>query len=254
MRFTFIFSAVHHLAVIKSLINNYVDLKMASIEMAESVRDYEIVDIRDNINNKTMQAKVDMLDYRLVTDKQYRWRLHSSGYAVSSKGKKSTFMHSLIFGAMASHINGDRLDNRRSNLVTSKRSKVRADEEIEIRGPRALHEYSSKDKWLIMEMGKAVVRYDDEKIYTGSLQYGIPHGPGVLTSESPSYDIVGMWKRGKIDTGLQINYKEGCLCEHFQLCPLRNVIDVELIKSGFKLRPDPDQDQGQCQDGQTQSH
>ena len=252
MKISFIFSAVHHLAVIKSLINNYIDLKMASIEMAESVQEYGIVEVKDKTNNCTVIAKVDLLDHRMVTDKRYKWRLHTSGYAVASHGKTSTFMHSLVFGSMATHINGDRLDNRRSNLVLSKRSKVGQDEEIEIHGTRPLYEYDSKDESLRMAVGDAVVRYGNKKSYKGTLWYGIPEGIGVLTTET--YDIIGVWKNGKIDRGIQINYQNGCMCEHFQICPLRDVIDVELIKSGFKIRQghlggDHQEGQEQTQDG-----
>jgi len=232
MRFAF---AVQHLLVIKSLINNYVDLKMASIEMAEASQEYTTVDVRDLKNNCTLTAKISPLDYRIVTDPQYRWRLHSSGYAVSSKKKKSVYMHSLIFGGMATHVNGDRLDNRRSNLVKSSRDKVKTSDFI-IRGPRAYYEYQHDDPDLTYLNQFSVVHYPDNKTYSGELKNGRPHGNGVLTTGE--YDLVGNWKEGCIERGIQVNYKYDvpCLCEHFHLCPLREAINIELIKSGFKLR------------------
>lgn len=235
MRFAF---AVHHLTVIKSLIDNYVDLKMASMEMAESAQDYMLVDVRDTRNNATLSAKIDPLDYSIVTDSQYRWRLHSSGYAVSSKKKESVYMHSLIFGGKSTHLNGDRLDNRRSNLVKSKRNKVRTSDFV-IHGPRAIYEYKSTDPDLFYIQGNAVVHYESKKTYRGEVKHGIPHGNGVLITES--YDLIGIWKEGKIDLGIQVDYKNPgpCICEHFHLCPLRDVVNVELINSGFKLRPGP---------------
>jgi hypothetical protein len=235
MRFAF---AVHHLAVIKSLIDNYVDLRMTSIEMAETVRDYVLVDVKDTKNNRTVSAKIDPLDYRMVTDPQYRWRLHSSGYAVSSKKKESVYMHSLVFGGMSTHINGDRMDNRRSNLIKSKRNKVRTCDFV-LQGPREPYEYNSTDPDLMYIHGNAVVKYGRNKTYRGQVKQGIPHGNGVLTTDS--YDLIGTWEEGKVDSGIHVNYKYPgpCICEHFHLCPLREVVNVELINSGFRLRPGP---------------
>lgn len=62
-------------------------------------------------------ALVDDEDYELVN--QYRW-CFSYGYAKGANG--GPFMHRLIMGAppferaKVDHINGDKLDNRRSNL------------------------------------------------------------------------------------------------------------------------------------------
>lgn len=54
--------------------------------------------------------------------KKYKWRLSTFGYAVSSSriNNKHVMMHRLILqvqkGIFVDHINGDKLDNRRSNL------------------------------------------------------------------------------------------------------------------------------------------
>ena len=68
-------------------------------------------------------AIVDAADYELVS--QYRWCLHKSGHAYGSiptgkRGAKHILMHRLILGApvglQVDHIDGNKLNNRRSNL------------------------------------------------------------------------------------------------------------------------------------------
>lgn len=65
-----------------------------------------------------MFALVDDEDFDLVA--AYKWRVCGSGYAFRTHKKKSIFMHHMILdapgGYLRDHINGDRLDNRRSNL------------------------------------------------------------------------------------------------------------------------------------------
>lgn len=63
-------------------------------------------------------AKVDDVDYKLVS--QYKW--HWDGkYAKGEVNGKITYMHRLImnFPKQVDHINSDRLDNRRKNLRIS---------------------------------------------------------------------------------------------------------------------------------------
>ena len=51
--------------------------------------------------------------------KDFKWYLDTKGYAKSSRGNKNLFMHNLFIkfdGKVTDHINGNPLDNRRSNL------------------------------------------------------------------------------------------------------------------------------------------
>ena len=69
-------------------------------------------------------AIVDDKDYDLVKD--YKWRLHTGGYARTTvygeEGveRKDIYMHRLVLsaknGTLVDHVNGDKLDNRRENL------------------------------------------------------------------------------------------------------------------------------------------
>jgi len=66
-------------------------------------------------------ALVDLDDKELIC--KYTWRPHISGYAAANPYKGSTIlMHRLVTGCYDSekhvhHVNGNKLDNRRSNLV-----------------------------------------------------------------------------------------------------------------------------------------
>lgn len=62
------------------------------------------------------KAIIDLCDIKLV--KPYRWQLSTKGYALTRNNGKTVHMHRLIHptGKQADHINGNSLDNRRSNL------------------------------------------------------------------------------------------------------------------------------------------
>lgn len=67
-------------------------------------------------NGKTFL--IDIEDYEKVKDNN--WHMDSAGYIVSTHGRGRIFMHKFIIGCAigmkADHINGVRIDNRRSNL------------------------------------------------------------------------------------------------------------------------------------------
>lgn len=71
-------------------------------------------------------AKVDPEDYEQVSGVEHKWRLSSSGYALyvtRIQGKFVTvYLHKVVYGGMCTHINGDRLDNRKQNLTESRRA------------------------------------------------------------------------------------------------------------------------------------
>jgi hypothetical protein len=75
-----------------------------------------------------MFAKVDDIDYALVKNSSWNIAESTSGifYAVAYVNKKSILMHRLIMKVPSSlhtdHINGDGLDNRRSNLRVCNRT------------------------------------------------------------------------------------------------------------------------------------
>lgn len=84
----------------------------------------------------TTMARVSAEDYDDVIRFTDRWRMTSSGYVVyvTHRGGahcyKTMYLHWLIQGGPARHINGDRLDCRRENLTsTSRKSRDRWERE-----------------------------------------------------------------------------------------------------------------------------
>jgi hypothetical protein len=87
-----------------------------------------LVPLRGRNGNVRAYAVVDHKDARLATS---RWSLHGGGYAVRVSYKQTILLHREVAGLgygdplEVDHINGNRLDNRRSNLriVTSAQQK-----------------------------------------------------------------------------------------------------------------------------------
>lgn len=67
---------------------------------------------------KGKEALVDDSDFNWLD--QWKWTYQSKGYAKRNSSTKCLYMHRFILGArkgqFVDHINGDRLDNQRSNL------------------------------------------------------------------------------------------------------------------------------------------
>lgn len=186
-------------------------------------------------NNKGfVQATVSPEDHADLSKPEMRWRLGSSGYPMYVKrvNKQLTtiWMHKLVAGGPASHINGDRLDCRRENLVESARKS-----RFEIKTPPAAWDKTEDFDWCDRDLryysGFANIAYDEGKFYSGQVVYGIPNGFGNLYEPQQCKHTSGEWVSGEIVKGMVVEheYLPTCMCNVIGGCPQRRVKHIHLI-------------------------
>lgn len=196
--------------------------------------DYNKIPVRLPKNQGWTEATVSPEDHAALTAPGMRWRLGSSGYPMYVKrvNKELTtiWMHKLVAGGPATHVNGDRLDCRRENLVESSRKP-----RFEIKTPDAaydqLEEYDWCDRDLRYYSGFANIHYEEGKFYSGQVVYGVPHGFGSLYEPRPGKHTSGEWTNGEMRKGMVVEYEPmpNCMCTVFSGCSTRRVKHIQLI-------------------------
>jgi hypothetical protein len=217
---------IHHLL---SLSSNYFELRADSIPapavfvaMPDSCvvnRSWCEIPIR-TINDLTE-------DFTLVSPQDYDrlvaiapvWRVSNSGYVVTSRrvdGRyRMTYMHREVAGSTATHINGDRLDNRRENLAPTRPrgSPIMLNDpetpfllysapEIDDRTYIALDETRpGADK-------QQTVVYPSGKVYSGEVLHGVPHGLGSLVEKNRT--SFGWFMHGQFRNGVVLDHPPVC--------------------------------------------
>ena len=137
------------LADLRTLCETYIDAKMQAMEMhdqacaAPRVQDvcntapslpYHLLSVALPKKQGCVFAKVSPEDFDRVNAASDRWRLSSAGYPLFVQRKEgrfvTTYLHLLVSeGVPVTHVNGDRLDCTRTNLVITKgRKKKRVDD------------------------------------------------------------------------------------------------------------------------------
>lgn len=263
----FLLTKIIHLTTLRELVNNYVDIQLSRQELIQTLEDnqtdkpeymdgpkltYKTVPVSISKNGGFEYAKVSVEDYPRIVGLSPTWRKSSSGYAIHVKKPEidgapisTTYMHKIVFGSQAKHINGDRLDNRRENLVLSTRKRkypVPLKEEFVLHTPRFMTfeacTYDENDPDLKHINGYAIVKFG-EKTYSGEVRNGEPCGYGMITQNQDPYDMCGIWSKGKLETGIITYYKPLPLAmdNEARLVTPREVTKVEVISNGNKLSP-----------------
>jgi hypothetical protein len=178
-------------------------------------------------NNKGwVYATVSPEDHAALSGPDMRWRMGSSGYPMFvrrvNKELTTIWMHKIVGRGPSTHVNGDRLDCRRENLVPSGRKSP-----FELKTPESVwdtvEDFDWNDRDLRLYTGFANIEYDDGKTFSGQVVNGIPHGFGTLYEPGPRKQSSGNWVDGKMKLGM---------VTEFEFLPRANgrVKHIQLIK------------------------
>jgi hypothetical protein len=164
-------------------------------------------------NNQT--AVISAEDKDMIFKISEKWRVSNSGYVVTSSRREGryqlTYLHKTIMGSSAKHVNSDRLDNRRSNLIESKaRTKKRVFDmtlpDFEIRTVAPLLDPVLNPIEAPEVSTHCTVYYGNGKTYRGSFKQYKPHGYGMLLEENKT--STGKWVNGIMVWGVVVIFKQ----------------------------------------------
>lgn len=186
-------------------------------------------------------TRVSSQDYSDPKIANHKWRLSESGYAVRSwkYGNKvyTEYLHKVICGESCYHINGDRLDNRRSNLKKCQ-SVIKNDDSLEVitKDDANQQDQLPFKENEITDEGMACIAYGNLKQYAGRVDLNDnnkPHGIGILTMNS-NKQLLGSWIHGNLHTGIIVNFDSREIYQDMAalLCPMKP-ISIEIVDEGL---------------------
>lgn len=92
------------------------DKLIEEVKMTDSM--FLMIPVKSRPNNSIL---ISAQDYEMV--KGFNWTITASGYPTrrvpGDQSGKKVYLHKEVFGSSAKHINGNRLDCRRQNLIAS---------------------------------------------------------------------------------------------------------------------------------------
>jgi hypothetical protein len=235
-------------------------MKDVTFDVADKLRDNTLMRTAPDLDyreipvsasgERILYSKISTEDYDRVMAISDKWRLTTSGYAFHTSKienvAETTYLHVFIHGKSAKHVNNDRLDNRRENLIDSSRGppakRVKTEEDLFVlHTPRVvcedMYKFSSTDADLKRYTGFGQIEYDNDKFYSGEIKAGKPHGYGHLFEGNLSTQSCGNWSNGSMMTGMVLTFKRlpaRMCCEGLKYCPNREIDRLDVVKHGYR--------------------
>jgi hypothetical protein len=253
-RLGFTVGIIHHLL---SLSSNYLELRTIGQELLPSIAHRIILPDKCFANMsyceipvKVPRAKTQIMtsvspeDHSMLKSIAPVWRMNGAGYVICSKrtsGKyRLVYMHRVVAGGPAKHLNGDRLDNRRENLIPTKPRRPFIELsplDMSTGHPIGdLDPVQSVEEAILSEpTGKyTTVTYSNGYRYCGEMHNSLPHGFGTLLEKNRS--SFGWFLYGQ--------FKSGCVLDHPDVCDrlrylyqqpyIRPITDAFAVRSNGK--------------------
>lgn len=217
---------IHHLL---SLSSNYLELRSASQDAFSSITNPIVLPDRCLANMSYCEIPVKMsksetqcmtivspADYDHLVSIAPVWRMSNRGYVISSARKEGkyrlVYMHRVVAGETSKHLNGDRLDNRRENLIPAKPRRPFIElSPLDLKSAHPLMDFSGTAEQALEfdPTGRyETIRYAGEKVYSGETHHGLPHGLGTLVERNRT--TFGWFLYGQ--------FKSGCVVDHPVVC------------------------------------
>jgi hypothetical protein len=224
--YAFTIGLIHHLL---SLSSNFLELRSTSQDTSSTIFNPIVLPNQCFANMSYCEIPVKMpksetqcmtivspSDYDHLVSIAPTWRVSNRGYVISSKrmdGRyRLVYMHKIVAGAPAKHLNGDRLDNRRDNLIPSKPRRPFIElSPLDLDTAHPLMDFSKTAEQCLQfrSTGKYnTIHYSGNKIYSGETHNELPHGLGTLTESN----------RTSFGWFLYGQFKSGCVLDHPVVC------------------------------------
>lgn len=149
--------------------------------------------------NASGEVLVDDQDFAACSTRS--WRLSKRGFVVSDEGE---CLHVYLTGEEVFHANGNRLDNRRENLIYPPEPGT----EPEWWNRTVALEFDFRESALMRYSGYCSVMYSEGNRYEGMVRNGLPHGFGVYLQKTECYETRGEWETGVLKRGLMSRFVE----------------------------------------------
>ena len=212
--------------------------------MEQTNFNYELLPIARGEDKQAFLAKISSEDYHRILQARFSWRLSESGYAVAVRRKNgklvTEYLHKLVMGVPCRHINGDRLDNRRTNLrpIPLAEPATGPTEDIFTLSTNSHDHLENEDIYVSKEAPNCQhVIYSGQTTYTGRVSsMGKPHGFGVSIIENEK-QLIGYWNDGEFIDGIIVHMLPSQIVspQILIVCP-EPCMGIEIVQHGRVYR------------------